>query len=105
MKRLPKAVRMLFVAIVGMALFRFGIQYVSALYHRRQAERMLAYVQTLQPGITTETEFRAAVEPLSRNVHWSRENEPGESLGVTYDYQFFNEVEWAERPSYISRAK
>jgi hypothetical protein len=63
-----------FVAAAGVAYV--STLYVNAWYHRRQAEKLLAYVKTVQIGVTTETEFRMALRPLESHLHHSSQEVP-----------------------------
>lgn len=95
MKRWQRRALFSLLAVLIAAPLLFAISmYAGAWYYRIQAEKLLACVRSLQPGVTTETDFLKAIRPLHLKVSEHREVAKDDPLKVSYDYYFFNFPSW-----------
>jgi len=67
MSRWRKAVLAIVVVAVAVPTLFVGAMYASAWYYRWRAQKFLAVVRNMEPGVTTETAYLKAVAPFNNN--------------------------------------
>lgn len=75
---------------------------VVSYYRRWQASKLLATVRGLHPGVTTESQSRAALKPFFRYEERSDLERAGKPVSEIY-YQFYNGTDWTSSLAYHLR--
>ncbi|AEU35717.1 hypothetical protein [Granulicella mallensis] len=92
--KIRKIVLVLCTAMIAVPLLFSATMYASAWYCRIQAQRLLACVRSLQPGITTEAESHRLLRPVQGHLHWGRRVTSERPFVVTEEYQVANSPSW-----------
>ena len=83
------------VVVVGSPLLFVGTMYGIAWYRRIQAQRLLTRIQTMRVGVTTETDFRAALRPIEDHVLYAHLGRAGDIVEKD-EYDVYNSPSWPE---------
>ena len=92
--KIRKIVLVLCLAMIAVPLLFSATMYASAWYYRIQAQRLLACVRSLQPGITTEAESHRLLRPVQGHLLWDRRITSERPFVVTEEYQLANSPSW-----------
>ena len=74
----------------------FRSMYASAWYYRMEAQRLLACVRELQPGVMTEAEAHRLLRPVEGRLLWDRRVTSERPFVVTEEYQVGNSPSWMD---------
>jgi len=91
MRRWAKVVARVLAVVVAVPLLFAVVMYANAWHQRGRAERLLAVIKTMTPGVTTEAEYMNAERPLHGLEYWG--GNPGDlSISNFPNWNWLNKV-------------